>query len=148
MPYARLQVPKIARTDISGPTGLGFVKELYSSIAPSEEAFNTLVDAVIAEQAGELSDRIGTAYNAAANLTNVKKAEKCLTAAEMIQRRINIILANIQASGAEGSTKAEEAQRKAYLDKAEEWIAKLAQGVTTDPSASFASGALVTSHFE
>ncbi|HAR46636.1 MAG TPA: hypothetical protein DCS05_10880 [Nitrospiraceae bacterium] len=140
---------KISRTDISGPTGLGFVKELYTSIASTEEAFNALVDAVIAEQAGELSDRIGTtAYNAAANLTYVQKAEKCLTAAEMIQRRINIIMANIQASGSEGSTKVEEAQRKAYLDKAEEWIAKLAQGVTTDPSANFASGALVTSHFE
>ena len=82
---------KISRTDISGPTGLGFVKELYTSIASTEEAFNALVDAVIAEQAGELSDRIGTtAYNAAANLTYVQKAEKCLTAAEMIQRRINM----------------------------------------------------------
>jgi glycerol-3-phosphate dehydrogenase len=142
-------MPKILRTDITGPTGLGFQQALYSAIAGTDEAFNTLVDAVITEQAANLSDRIGSSvYNDAAKLTYVKNAEKCLTAAEMIRRRINIILANIQASGTEIGTIVEQKQRQSYLDEAEVWITKLAQGVTTDATASFTSGALVTSHFE
>jgi hypothetical protein len=141
-------MPKITKDDIIGPTGLGFVLELYSIIAPDQTAFEILVNAVIAEQAAELQERAGLAvYDAAANLTYVKKAEKCLTAAEMIQRRINIVLGTRSGSGEPPDTRSEQQQRKDYLDKAEEWIAKLAQGVTTDPSANFASGALVTSHF-
>jgi glycerol-3-phosphate dehydrogenase len=139
---------KITKDDIIGPTGLGFTKELYSVIAADDAAFNTFVEAIITEQAAELAERVGsTVYAAAANLTYLKRAEKCLTAAELIQRRINIILANIQATGNEIGTKAEADQRREYLTQAEGWIAKLAQGITTDPSADFASGSLVTDHF-
>jgi len=142
-------MPKITKDDIIGPTGLGFTKELYSIIAPDQTAFESLVDAVIAEQSGELVARVGSGvYDAAANLTCLKKAEKCLAAAEMIQRRINIVLGTRAGSGEPPDTRSEQQQRKDYLDQAEIWISKLAQGVTTDPSANFASGSLITGHFE
>lgn len=129
---------------------LGFAQPLYSVIADSESAYNELVTAVIAEQADELLERIGTtAYNAAANATYVKKAEKCLSAAEMLQRRINIILGSKQGKGDEIGIENERRQRQDYLDKAESEIAKLAQGVTTDSATGdFACGSLVTTHFE
>jgi len=140
---------KITKDDITGPTGLGFTKELFAPIVTDDTAFDGLVDAVIAAQSAELSDRIGaTVYNLAANATYVKKAEKCLVAAELVQRRINISLGNAVANGDKLDTTAFRLQRKDYLDEAEEWIGKLAQGVTTDPTSDFASGALVSSHFD
>jgi len=140
---------KITRDDIIGPTGLGFTKELYTAIAPDGTAFDGLVSAVITEQAAELLERVGTTvYNDAAKLTYVKKAEKCLAAAELIQRRINIILANAQAVGQEIDTSNERSQRRDYLDQAGSWIAKLAQGVTTDPSSEIAMTVITSSRFE
>ena len=130
----------------SGSNGTAWV-----AAANYKASFKAFIDPVIAEQALQLSGRIGvTLYNSTTspNADNIKLAEKCLTAAEMIRRRINIILANIQASGTEIGTIVEQKQRQDYLSEAEVWIAKLAQGVTSDPSAVFTSGALVTSHFE
>ena len=127
---------------------LGFTQALFSVICADDPAFEALIDGIITDQSSELQDRVGaTVYSAPANATYIKKAEKCLVAAELVQRRINIVLGNSQGAGQEISTANERNQRKDYLDEAERWIAKLASGVTVD-SADFASGALVTSHFD
>ena len=140
-------MPKITKDDITGPTGLGLIRELFSAIAKDDTAFDAFVDSIITDQSAELQDRIGSAaYNLSANATYVKKAEKCLTAAEMVRRRINIVLGNAQAAGQEISTRNEEKQRDEYLSQAEVQISKLAQGVTTDQP-DFSCGAVVTSHF-
>jgi hypothetical protein len=141
---------KITKDDIRGPRGLGFTREMYGAIVKNDMEFDALVDAVISEQADILSGRIGsTAYNLAANLTNVKKSEKSLSAAEMVGRRINIILGDAVGGGQDANKTYDlRLQRDKYLDDAEIWIAKIAQGVTADPASDFSSGSLVTSHFE
>ena len=148
---------KITTTDLKS---LGFPREMFSSLAADDVTFDELLTSVIAEQALQLSGRIGTTlYNDATspNADYVKLAEKYLSAAELLQRKINIILGNTASRGEDFSTTPERKQRQDYLDmvngndKASPpvvgLIEKLAQGVTTDPSANFASGALITDHF-
>ncbi len=151
---------KITRTDIIGPLGLGFTQELFSVIAATAAAFDTLVDAVIAEVSLELEGRIGSALYADAtvpNATYVKLVEKYLTAAEMLSRRINIVLGSKQGKGEDISIDAEQKQLQAYLDKVYGnqkanppvigLIEKIVSGSLVEGTG-FASGSLVTSHFE
>lgn len=139
---------KIARADITGALGLGFTQSMFSSIASTAVLFDSLVDAIIAEEASRLEERVGSAaYALAANIVFLKNAEKCLTAAELIRRRINALLGIAQTAGQEVSAENERRQRKDYLDEAETWIGKVSQGVTTD-GPEFSCGSLVTSHFE
>ncbi|MDA8104673.1 MAG: hypothetical protein M0Z71_04770 [Nitrospiraceae bacterium] len=136
---------KVINQDIKD---LGFTKELFNKA--DDNSFSTFIDNIIAEQSLILSGRVGSSkYNSTDSPTKdyVKMAEKCLVAAEMVSRRINIILQNIQGSGQEIGTSVEKAQKKDYVDQAESWIAKIAASVTAD-SSSFASGVLTTSHFE
>ena len=129
---------------------LGFVQGMYPGLAGDETSFNALIASVIAEQAPLLEGRIGStvyASTTAPTSVYVARAEKCRVAAEMVQRRINIILGNAVGNGQEIDISHEGAQKKAYLDESEMWIAKLATGVTSD-SGEFACGSLVTSHFE
>jgi hypothetical protein len=142
---------KITRYDLIGPTGLGFVQAMFSVIAPDDLSFEQFVDAVIAEQALILEGRVGgAAYTATTGPTKdyVKLAEKFLAAAELVQRRINIILGNAQGAGQELDTSNERKQRSDYLSQAEIWITKAAQGVTADPSADIAVATVLTSRFE
>lgn len=139
---------KITTSDLKS---LGFIREMFGPIAPDDMAFDDLLTAVIAEQALQLSGRIGTAlYNDAAspNADYVKLAEKNLCAAEMLQRKINIILGNTASRGEEFSTTPERNQRKDYLAEAESWIGKLAQGVTTDPPSDVAVNVITASRFD
>jgi len=131
---------KITITDI---TGLGFIKEMYSSLAPSEEEFEAFIGEIISEQSVILEGRIGSGMYASMvePLAGfVKRAEKCLAAAEMVQRRINVILGNAVGAGQEINISHEGAQKKAYLDEAEKWIAKLGEG-------DYAGGVVETTHF-
>jgi len=136
---------KITNQDIKD---LGFTRELFNRKSDTE--FNTFIDGAISDEAASLEGRIGSTQYASADVTTakyVKNAEKCLVAAEMVQRRINVILSANVGAGKEFSTSAERQQRKDYLDKAEEWISKIVNSVTTDVQ-TFSTGALVTSHFE
>lgn len=139
-------MPKNTNQDIKN---LGFTQAMYAVIAPDDTAFEALIDAVLAEQALILEGRIGsTAY---ANVTSptqdyVKRAEKCFAAAEMVQRRINIILGNAVGSGQEIDISHEGAQKKAYQNEADMWIGKVVAGSGAD-NQDFACGSLVTSHF-
>ena len=140
----------MAKITVSDLKSLGFTREMFVPIAADDTAFDDLLTTIIAEQALQLSGRIGTtAYNDAAspNADYVKMAEKYLSAAELIQRRINVLLGNSVSAGQELATANERNQRKDYLAQADGWIAKVVAGSTID-SADFASGALVTSHFE
>lgn len=126
---------------------MGFTKEMYRS---TESAFLSLMNSVITEQALILQGRIGaTKYASAVSPEKdyVKFAEKYLTAAEMMSRRITLMLGNVQA-GAQIDTNQERNQKKSFTDLAEEFISKVAAGVTTDSGSSIAIGVFTTSHFE
>lgn len=130
---------KVVYADISA---LGFTKEMFRKT--SESDFQTFVGGIITEQAAILSGRIGsTTYAVATSPTAeyVTRAEKCLVAAELVQRRINVILGNVTGAGQEINVTHEGAQKKVYRDEAEYWIARLG-------SEDFATGCLETSHFE
>lgn len=121
---------------------LGFKKELFK--IQTDPEFEIFIDEIIAEQSLILEGRIGSSLYASATSPTkdyVKRSEKCLVAAEVVQRRINIILSNIVGSGVEIDVTHEGAQKKAYLNEAEDWIQRLLPG-------DFASDVLITSHFD
>ncbi|MEW6115659.1 MAG: hypothetical protein AB1553_02005 [Nitrospirota bacterium] len=124
----------------------GFTKDMFRQ--SDENAFKSYVDSIIAEIAAILSGRIGEAlYSSAISPTAeyVKRAEKCLVAAEMLQRRINFYLGSVD--GTEGLDLFKvRRQREEYVTEAETLIAKIVAGVTTD-SSSFSFGTVTTSHF-
>jgi hypothetical protein len=133
----------MAKIDVSDITRLGFIKEMYSSLASTEAAFEALIGEVISEQSQIFQGQIGSdVYAASTEPVSgfVKRAEKCLVAAEMVQRRINIILGNAVGNGQGIDISHEAAQKKAYLDEAEKWIIKLGDG-------DYAGSVVETSHF-
>jgi hypothetical protein len=132
----------MAKITIDDILGLQFKKELYG--IDLDDDFDTFIEGVIAEQALIIEGIVGySTYASATSPTKdfVKRAEKCYVAAEMVQRRINIILSNVVGAGNEIDVSHEGAQKKAYLDEAKMWLSRL----TNDD---FACGALETSHFE
>lgn len=134
---------KITAQDIKD---LGFG---YAMFGKTDNGFDDYLNAVIAAQALLLAGRIGAeAYASVASPTQdyVKRAELCLTAADLVQRRINRILGSVTGNGTGIDVTHEGAQKKAYRDEAELWIEKITSGTTTDGS-DFASGTLVTDHF-
>lgn len=137
-------MPKIeAQTVID----LNFVAEMFGKTSAN---FGAYIDAVIVEQSKILEGRAGTsAYGSTTSPTKeyIARAELCLVAAEMIQRRMNRILGNVVGTGNALDITMERKQRQDYLDEAEEIIQKIVSGVTAD-SSDFASGVLETSHFE
>jgi hypothetical protein len=142
----------IGSTDIIGPAGLGFTKEMFDILADND--FTTFVSGIITEQSILLEGRIGTlVYNTATEptLTRVSRVEKCLTAAELLDRRINKRLVNVQAGGVEFDVASERKQRDDYLAEAETIINKnlLVVFTTRDgvESSDFANGVLVSTHF-
>ena len=138
-------MPKNTTEDI---TALGFTGAMFNKKDDTE--FFPFVESIIAEQAVIFEGRVGTStYDSTTSPTKeyVKRGEKCLIAAEFVQRRINIILGNVTAAGREIDISHEGAQKKAYKDEADMWVTKLTAGETAD-TGDFASGVLVTSHFE
>ena len=127
---------------------LGFSPEMLKEADEGE--LSALIDEIISEQAPILEGRIGsTNYASAISPTKeyVKRAEKCLVAAELIQRRINIILGNVIGAGQPIDILHEGTQKKIYKEEADSLIEKIIAGGTSD-SSDFASGVLTTSHFE
>ena len=137
----------MAKNTLSDISSLGLRKELFKIEEDGE--FETYLSGVIAEQAAILEGRVGPAIYASEISPSkdfVKRAEKCLIAAELIQRRINLILSNIVGSGSEINVTHEGAQKKVYADEADYWISKIISGATSD-AGGLASGVLITSHF-
>jgi len=138
-------MPKVISQEI---ISLGFTPEMLLKKSASE--FEDFIDSVISDQALLLQGRIGsTAYASASSPTKdyVKRAELCLVGAEIVQRRINVILGIAIGAGREIDISHEGAQKKAYKDEADMWIAKITAGATADQSSDFATGTLVTDHF-
>ncbi len=137
-------MPKNEATDIKS---LGFTFEMFS--LADDTAFDIFIGEVLDEQAKILEGRLGAeTYNAVVSpwQENVKRAEKAMVAAELIGRRINIILSNVSGAGQEIDTKNEEKQRLKYEREAEDLIGKLISGISLEQQG-FSSGVLVTSHF-
>lgn len=129
-------------------TDLGFKTGMFAET--NADLFKAFIEDIITEQTAILEGRIGsTDYASTTSPTKeyVKQAEKYLVAAEMLQRRINIILEKVVGAGEDLDTRSVEKQMKLYQEKANAWIQKIADGVTSD-SGSFASAVLETSHFE
>ncbi len=147
-------MPKITNQDIQD---LGFIREMFAK--NDDISFQNMIDVVISEQASILEGRIGTsAYNdsSAPNAIYVKQSEKCLVAAEMVQRRINILLGNSVGAGKELDTTAPRKQRQDYLDqvygniKSDRPVLGLIEKIITGSSTDgqdFASGVLISDHF-
>ncbi len=111
--------------------------------------FKAFIDNIILDKSDELTGRIGTtAYTSAIdpNPRYVKNAELYLCAAEMCQRRINVIVQD-KVSGGDNkdATYDLRQQLQRYLDQAEMWIQKVVIGSPPD-SSDFACGALITRH--
>ena len=117
---------------------LGFIREMFGKIVSDENGFTSFVEEVIDEQSSILQGRLGGLYTSLTDpvAAYTKRAEKCLVAAELVQRRINVILGNAVGAGAEISVSHETSQKKAYTDEAERLILKASGddysgGVTT-----------------
>lgn len=131
----------MAKTTADDILDLKFKKELY--YIDTDDGFETYIEGIIAEQSLILQGIVGSStYASTSSPTTdfVKRAEKCMVAAEMVQRRINVIFSNIQGAGTEINVSHEGAQKKAYIDEAKMWIGKLT-------SEDFACGMIETSHF-
>ena len=138
-------MPDITPNDIKD---LGFTMEMFT--LTEETSFISFIDSIIEEQGDMLQGRIGnTTYSSSTAPMNkyVNRALKCLVAKEMVQRRINIILGKAVGAGQEIDISHEGAQKRAYHDEAESLIQRITAGQTSD-TGDFASGVLVTSHYE
>jgi hypothetical protein len=134
---------KVTAGDI---TSLGFKKEMFGRSSDAE--FTTFINDVISDQAALLEGRVGSSVYA--DTTSpvkdyVKRAEKALCAAEMVSRRINIVLGNITGTGQELDITSEEKQRDKYLEEAENRILKLTAYAGDSGDVCF--GVIASSHF-
>lgn len=137
-------MPKTTAADIKA---LGFTFSQFN--LATDAAFDTWLAETIAEQGLLLEGRIGTTLYGSTTTpasTYVARAEKCLVAAELFQRRSIAISGNAQPNGEEPATASLDAQQKKYRTEAQELIDRLVEGKSSD-SSGFASGVSVTSHF-
>ena len=135
----------MAKNDKDGVKAMGFSAVMFR--IETDADFDTYIDAVIDEQSVLLNARIGsTAYDSKESPVKeyVKNAEKSLIAAEMITRRINIVLGNITGKGQEIDTKNEERQREAYTKAANDWIEKALSAMGDAAAGGIASGVVIT----
>jgi hypothetical protein len=103
------------------------------------------VSAAIAEQSELLKSRIGAAaYALTANKVLVKRAEKCLAAAEMTRLRLQNLSDNaVDGEVADGKTQHLKSTADDWDAKAEQMITKIIDGATSD-SGGFAVGCSVS----
>ena len=135
-------MPKITSGDLAT---LGFTAAMFSL---DESGFAAMATELIAEQAALLEGRIGSlVYAATENPTAafVKRAEKCLVAAELLQRRFVIISQEIQAADGMDAFKLRKTQQR-YLDEAESLIQRIANGTSSD-SSGYSGSVATSSHF-
>lgn len=135
-------MPKNTTADI---TALGFTPAMF---ALDDTEWTTMVTDLIAEQSGLLEGRIGsTSYASATNPTAVyvKRAEKCLVAAELCQRRFVIISQEIQAADGMDAFKLRKT-RQEYLDEASSLIDRIVNGQSSD-SSGYSGSVATSSHF-
>lgn len=122
---------------------LQFVAEQFNSVVD----FDAFVQAVIDEQEALLVDRIGSVAFATTGLSvHIKRAEKCLVAAELLQLRINRLSGNIDAETAVLISQLKK-NRQDYLDQADRVVPRLVAGSVSEGSDA-AFGYASSSHFD
>jgi len=122
---------------------LQFVAEQFNGVVD----FDAFLQGVIDEQEALLSDRVGlSVFSASAFATHIKRVEKCLVAAELLQLRINRLSGNVDADTAALMSQLKKA-RQDYQDEAERIIPRLVAGSVSDGS-DVGFGSTVSSHFD
>jgi len=122
---------------------LGFVAEHFGD--PLD--FDAFIQAILDEQEALLSDRVGISTLANPSLaTNIKRTEKCMSAAELLQRRINRLSGNVDPETGMLILQLKRA-RQDYQEEAEKIIPKLVSGAIADGSDA-AFGQSSSSHFD
>lgn len=122
-------------------TGMGFSAAMFGKTDPD---FSSMVSAAISEQSDILKARIGeTAYANASYKTLVKRAEKCLAAAELLGYRINHLENIAVASGDSLDVSHLTAQQRGYRAEADNLVDRIISGGSVD-SEDFATGATVS----
>ncbi len=82
---------------------LGFTYEMVKDIAADESAFLSLIKDILEMNEGEVREALGSVYDDAAKVNDVKRVEAYLAAAELWDRAANIVLKNRQVSGGENA---------------------------------------------
>lgn len=110
--------------------------------------FTNFIQPIINAESDKLKKRVTEEkYNSAEMADDVKRAELCLVAIELLRRRINIVLLQVQ-PGITVNTKPEQDQIKNYSAEVDDvLIPKIIAGSPAEGS-DFATGVLETSHFE
>jgi hypothetical protein len=122
---------------------LQFVPEEFNGVTD----FDAFLQGVLDEQEALLTDRVGAAtVSNPALVTHIKRVEKCLTAAELLQMRINRLSGNLDANTAGLISQLKKA-RQDYQDEAERIIPRLVAGSVSDGSDG-AFGFTSSSHFD
>ena len=124
---------------------LGFTQELFHKDVTGD--FETFIEEIIAEISINLQNKVGaTTYASTISPTKdyIKNTEKCLVAAELLQRRINIVLGDTSVEGEARDVKNERQQRNDYLNKASDWFMKISPLTANE----FSTEMLETSHFD
>ena len=122
---------------------LQFVPEHFNAVLD----FDAFLQGIIDEQEALLSDRVGVSVLSNSSLAiHVKRVEKCLTAAELLQLRINRLSGNVDVESAALISQLKKA-RQDYQDEAERIIPRLVAGSVSDGS-DVAFGFNSSSHFD
>lgn len=130
---------KITNSEIND---LGFTWEMFG--LDNKPALDTYIDRIIISVSAVLNGILGSGYDSVAEPTQgrVKRAEECLVAAELLQRRINRLLSNVTGAGEELNTGNEKEQKESYLEEARDLV-DMMLGYT-----GFSFSAPNTSHFD
>lgn len=135
----------MAKATVTDVKDQGFTREMFAALVTDETGFNALISGILDDIVPEAKEAIGTsAYDAAANLADVKRIEKYLAAGELWQRRANIVLTNREIGGQSGNSllnMTELVRADKYREDAARIIDRLAGRV------GFAASAEASSHF-
>lgn len=131
----------MAKVTVYEIENLGFTSGMFG--LDDNASLKSYITDIVDEVSPFLNGILGSAYDSVTQPVSgrVKRAEKCLVAAEMLQRRINRQLSNVTGTGQEMDTSNEKEQMGRYLEEARELIDMLIGGT------GFSFSALNTSHF-
>lgn len=122
---------------------LGFAWEMFSPADVEEEGFDDFIQGALDENVDRIKDVIGSsAYDNAARLSDIKKIEKYLAAAELWRRRANIVQGNAMLDGPTGSSELKKAEA---CEKTAQAVMDRLNDNSGTPG--LAVGNVVTSHF-
>jgi hypothetical protein len=107
---------------------LGFNQSMFSALEEVVD-FDAFIQEILDENVDEIKEAIGSSvYDDATKLADVIRIEKYLAAADLWNRRANIVLTNRAISGSEGasSSLSESKLEEKYRERAEKIMNRLA----------------------